>query len=91
MQYLRIYSLSIVSLLLFGCAAQPVLQCPPGFQQLPNCPPANAVDDESINNLYTSRTWQPPDKLTFDPVKKAEGAKIPINNCPIQGDRAYLR
>ena len=81
MHDLRIYSLAILSLLLFGCAGQPTQQCPSGMQQLPGCPPANAINDEFINNLYTSRTWLPADELSFDPVKKAEDAKIPINNA----------
>ena len=59
MLYLRIASLSILTLLLVACAGPQVQQCPAGTQNLPNCPPANAINDQDINKLYESRTWVP--------------------------------
>jgi putative cardiolipin synthase len=79
MYYLRVIALVTFFLLLFACAGEPVYQCPPGTQNLPDCPPANAVNDESINRLYASRTWQPANKLNIDPIEMGKEAKVPIN------------
>jgi len=81
MYYLRIASLSILTLLLVACAGPQVQQCPAGTQNLPDCPPANAVNDEGVNKLYASRTWVPSRKLTIDPIKMGEEAQIPINRA----------
>ena len=40
MQYARLTIISILCLQLLGCAALQVRQCPPGTQDLPECPPA---------------------------------------------------
>ena len=68
-------------LLLYSCASHQVYQCPAGKQQLPDCPPLNAINDETVNKLYKSRTWQPPNQLSIDPVKAGDQARIPINNA----------
>lgn len=81
MHYLRIASLSILTLLLVACTGPQVYQCPAGTQNLPDCPPANAVNDEGVNKLYASRTWVPSKKLTIDPIKMSEEAQIPINRA----------
>jgi putative cardiolipin synthase len=79
MYCLRIIPLAALALLLVACAGSPTYQCPDGTQNLPDCPPANAINDENINRLYTSRTWQPPRKLTIDPIKLGEEAQVPVN------------
>jgi phosphatidylserine/phosphatidylglycerophosphate/cardiolipin synthase-like enzyme len=79
MKYLYATVLTISTLLLLACAGLQEQQCPPGTQNLPDCPPTNAIDDESINKLYASRTWLPPSKQTIDPIKMGKDAKIPIN------------
>jgi len=79
--YLRIASLPILTLLLVACAGPQTYQCPAGTQNLPDCPPANAVNDAGINKLYASRTWVPSRKLTIDPIKMGEDAQIPINRA----------
>ena len=83
MPYMRITVLAIVTLMLGACAGPQiqVSQCPAGTQNLPNCPPTNAINDQDINKLYESRTWVPSKKLTIDPIKMGEDAQIPINRA----------
>jgi putative cardiolipin synthase len=79
---LRTTALVILTLCLAACAQLDVKhKCPPGTQDLPDCPPADAVNDEAINRLYASRTWKPEDKLTIDPIKLGEEAKVPVNQA----------
>lgn len=79
MYYLRILPLSVLALLIVACAGPPTYQCPAGTKNLPDCPPVNAIDDENINRLYASRTWQPPRELTIDTIKLGEEAQVPVN------------
>lgn len=81
MHYLRIIPLAALTLFLVACAGPQFYQCPPGTQNLPDCPPAHAINDEEINKLYKSRTWQPPRKLTIDPIQMGTDAQIPINKA----------
>jgi phosphatidylserine/phosphatidylglycerophosphate/cardiolipin synthase-like enzyme len=81
MQYLRILLLVVLALVLNACASVPQQQCPAGTQDLPDCPPMDAVDDEKINTIYELRTWLPPSKLTIDPVKYGKEAEIPVNSA----------
>lgn len=82
MQYLQITSLVAVSFLLASCAGIPKQQqCPPDRLNLPECPPANAIDDVDVNSHYIKRTWVPSDKLSIDPIKLGEEAQIPINHA----------
>ena len=81
MKNLIILSVAVFILQLVGCAGMQVQQCPAGTQNLPDCPPLEAVEDEDINRLYKSRTWLPPGKLTIDPIKMSEEAKIPVNQA----------
>ena len=73
--------LTLFVILLGGCAASPTQECPPGTQNLPDCPPANAVNDPGINKLYESRTWLPPRKVTLDITELSEQIKIPVNEA----------
>ena len=59
MRYARLIVISLFLLQLFGCATQQVRQGPAGTQDLPGCPPANAVIDDDVNKLYDSRSWLP--------------------------------
>ena len=81
MYCLRILQLVVLALFLNACASVPEQQCPAGTQNLPDCPPAEAVDDEKINTVYELRTWFPPSKLTIDPIKLGEEAEIPVNSA----------
>lgn len=82
MLFTRRTVLLILILLITACAQLEVKQqCPPGTQDLPDCPPADAIVDEDINKLYNSRTWQPQDKLTIDPIKAGVEAQVPINKA----------
>jgi len=60
---------------------QQAYDCPAGYQNLPDCPPKNAVNDKDINKLYSSRTWIPPGKLSINPVELSEQANVPINQA----------
>ena len=81
MRYLCIITFAALTLLLVACAGPQTYQCPAGTQNLPDCPPANAVNDEDINKLYASRTWKPPRKLDIDPIEMGANAQIPINKA----------
>ncbi|MBT8126217.1 MAG: phospholipase, partial [Gammaproteobacteria bacterium] len=81
MNDLRMLPQLIFALFLSACATVPEQQCPAGTQNLPDCPPLGAVDDEKINALHELRTWLPPSKLTIDPVAYGEQAEIPINSA----------
>ncbi len=80
-KYLIQLTLLVATLLLVSCAGLQEQQCPPGTQNLPDCPPLHAVNDEDINKVYANRTWMPPRKLTIDPIKKGEDAKVPVNEA----------
>lgn len=81
MQSLKRFQLVIIALLLNACANIQQQQCPPGTLNMPECPPANAVDDEAINETYEIRTWLPPSKLTIDPIALGAEAQIPVNSA----------
>jgi putative cardiolipin synthase len=81
MRCLRTMQLLILALFINACASVPEQQCPAGTQNLPDCPPAEAIDDEKINTIYELRTWRPPSKLTIDPIKLGEEAEIPVNSA----------
>jgi len=80
MKYLNMFYISILSALLYGCASAPQQQCPPDTLRMQDWPPANAGDDEKINDIEEIRTWVPPSKLTIDPIEFGETAKIPVNS-----------
>lgn len=81
MKSLYLFSLVLISFLLASCASQRVYECPTGTLQLPDCPPADAVNDESINALYQQRTWIRSGEQTFDVIELGEQASIPINSA----------
>ena len=81
MQYLRRLTLIIPVLFLHACASVPQHQCPANTQNLPDCPPAEAVDDEKINRVYEIRTWAPLSELNIDPIKLGAEAEVPINSA----------
>jgi putative cardiolipin synthase len=55
--------------------------CPTGTQKLEGCPPANAIHDAEIGDLYHSRTWQKGTEGGDDPVELGRNAKIPVNHA----------
>ena len=79
MQAMRILQVLILAILLHACASVPERSCPPGTQDKPACPPADAVEDKTVDDIYEIRTWVPPSKLTIDPIKLGEEAQIPNN------------
>lgn len=81
MKIRSIVQIALLAIILHGCASVKPPQCPANTLNIPDCPPANAVDDELINNIYKIRTWVSPSKLTIDPIKLGEEAQIPINSA----------
>ena len=81
MYYLRLFLTLLLFMQLFGCATQQVRQCPAGTQDLPDCPPASAVNDGDVNKLYDSRTWMPAREVKIDTIKLGEQARVPINEA----------
>ena len=80
MQYTKNLPIVLLALLLNACASVQQQECPPDTLDMPDCPPADAVDDEKVNEVYEIRTWLPPSKLTFDPIALGKNAQIPINS-----------
>jgi putative cardiolipin synthase len=81
MQSLKFFQIAILALLLNSCASIEEQPCPPGTLNMPECPPADAVDDEAVNEIYDIRTWLPPSKLTIDPIALGAKAQIPLNSA----------
>jgi len=82
MQYLYAIPIVALTLLLSSCTTVPTEQaCPAGTQQLPSCPPANAVADPAVDKLYRERTWYPKGETTIDSVKVGAEAQVPINHA----------
>ncbi len=84
MKYWKLFQIVALAATLYGCAGIPQQQCPPGTLQMQDCPPADAVEDEAINDLYELRTWLPASKLTIDPVELGAVAHIPINHARVK-------
>ena len=80
MKYTKSLSIVLLVLLINACASVQQVACPDGTLDLPDCPPAEAVDDENLNEIYQIRTWLPPSKLTIDPIALSKEAQIPINS-----------
>ncbi len=45
------------------------------------CPPAEAISDPFIDQLYAMRTWRPPSVLKVDPIRVGEQVTIPVNDA----------
>ncbi len=71
----------LMLLVLGSCAITPARQCPSGTQDLPDCPPLNAIQDDFIDELYEYRAWVPPEELTLDPIELGKRAEIPIQSA----------
>ncbi|WP_455207193.1 phospholipase D-like domain-containing protein [Kaarinaea lacus] len=79
---MRTTKLVCLALMLGACAQLELKKtCPPGTQNLPDCPPADAINDEDVNKLYASRTWLSPDEQTIDPIKAGNEAQVPVNKA----------
>ncbi|MFD2231769.1 phospholipase D-like domain-containing protein [Alkalimarinus sediminis] len=87
MNDIKYFLLCLVTLAIVGCNSiqhQLVTQCPSGTLNLPDCPPEDAVDDDTINEIYERRSWVPPSKLEVDPIILGEQAQIPVNSSRIK-------
>ncbi len=57
------------------------VSCYPGIINRPDCPPADAVDDKHIKQLYENRSWKHISKLPFDPLELGIQARSPIQHA----------
>lgn len=77
-----VFVLLTLVLLLSGCAGiQRQASCPAGTQNLPDCPPLNAVVDEHVEHIYQYRTWVNPKELGEDPIAYGMNADIPVQGA----------
>jgi phosphatidylserine/phosphatidylglycerophosphate/cardiolipin synthase-like enzyme len=82
MRHFRILPIAALVLILGACAAgPPAPACPAGTQDLPGCPPAGAVDDPDINEIFASRTWVPGRELEEDLIELGKAYEIPVQNA----------
>lgn len=83
---MRASLLLCLALALSACVSvdTPPGSCPAGTQSLPNCPPLDAVEDESVSAWYRARTWLPADEWDQDPVRLGIEAEIPIQSARIK-------
>ena len=80
--YLRITSILASILFLASCATAPKQGvCPAGTQDLPDCPPLEAVDDPEVNEVYRRRTWLPAKEVDVDLIELGKEAEIPVQDA----------
>lgn len=79
---LHVTLIVVSGILLASCATAPRQDvCPPGTQNLPDCPPSGAVDDPEINEIHDQRTWLPPGEVGIDLVELGIHAQIPVQSA----------
>ena len=82
MRLFRILPIAALVLILGACAVgRQAPACPPGTQDLPGCPPAGAVDDPEINEIFASRTWVPDRELEQDLIELGKAYEIPVQHA----------
>lgn len=70
MNVLHTLILTTLIMLVGGCASTGQHHdCPPGTQNVPDCPPDGAIEDPFITALYWQRAWQPADEHQLDMVE----------------------
>jgi putative cardiolipin synthase len=75
-------TLACLGLLQASCATTPTVPvCPTNTQNLPDCPPLNAVVDEKVEHFYAYRTWKSPKELDEDPITFGMNADIPVQGA----------
>ena len=80
--HLSIVALLALSLLLPGCATvQTEPACPADRQNLPDCPPLDAIVDGEVERIYEYRTWVSPKVLEEDPITYGTNADIPVQGA----------
>jgi phosphatidylserine/phosphatidylglycerophosphate/cardiolipin synthase-like enzyme len=80
--YAVIFTILFLSVLQAGCATTASTPaCPPGTQNLPDCPPLQAVVDDDVEHIYQYRTWKSPKELGKDPITYGMNADIPVQGA----------
>jgi len=71
-----------LALILLGACATAPLQppCPADRQNLPDCPPLEAVYDSALDEYFHSRTRADVAALNIDPIKLGMSADVPAND-----------
>jgi phosphatidylserine/phosphatidylglycerophosphate/cardiolipin synthase-like enzyme len=71
--------LAFLLLALSACSITPTQTgCPAGRQELPDCPPLEAVQDPQIEALYKQRDFHHPEKSQVDTIELGKHADIPV-------------
>jgi len=80
--FLPLVAILATGILLTGCSTSQVKPaCPANTQNLPDCPPLNAIVDEEIEHIYKYRTWVSPKELEEDPIAYGMNADIPVQGA----------
>ncbi|WP_455219720.1 phospholipase D-like domain-containing protein [Kaarinaea lacus] len=77
----KLFLIAILVLFLNACTSIQEQQCLPDTLNIPECSPSDAVEDKTINEIHSLRTWVAPSKLTVDPIQLGKEAQIPINSA----------
>ncbi|MFT5519541.1 MAG: putative cardiolipin synthase [Enterobacterales bacterium] len=77
--------LAVCFLLISGCASiGPQPRCGIGYQNIENCPPNNAINDDNVNQHYDIRTWRSYSTLKRDPLEIGMSADIPTQSAAVK-------
>jgi len=80
--FLPIIVTLFLALLQTGCATVSTAPaCPANTQNLPDCPPLNAVVDTEIERIYEYRTWKTPKEVGEDPIDYGINADVPVQGA----------
>jgi hypothetical protein len=72
----------VFALLQAACTTIPAEpDCPVNTQNLPDCPPLDAVIDKDVEHIYEYRTWKSPKELGEDPIAYGMNADIPVQGA----------
>ena len=79
--FLRLIALCMV-LLLAACAAMPAQPpCPTDRQELPDCPPQDAIRDTAVEDHYQKRDRKHAETLDIDPIQLGMQIDVPANDA----------
>ncbi len=72
-----------IALAFSACGVSPK-PCQGNEQNLPDCPPKHAVNDEKINAIYKNRTWLAEEDQHIDPVELGRLIQTPANSASVK-------
>jgi phosphatidylserine/phosphatidylglycerophosphate/cardiolipin synthase-like enzyme len=81
-QNILVATVLVFALLQTACTTMPAEpDCPVNRQNLPDCPPLEAVIDKDVEHIYEYRTWKSPKELGEDPIAYGMNADIPVQGA----------